>query len=423
MLVGLLSADGVLTCHGDRVDVVMHDGFHAEAFGKHFSVFTDDGLGLRFHTGHGKGRADAHTLAERLGANLVLDGQTVAAGGAGGSGVDLIGRLGIQLQNAGQLLIARFQSGKDGLGIGLQECQGKAACHAHVGRTAAGDSGGADPVSDTVQFTGIAVLGGKLGNGSLQQQLHADCGNQLLFFQLLTDGSNGLLIGKQGIQQEGWVQEQLRKILKQGLRQNHSPVGDGTQRIALDIGEHDLEDHILQQFLVREAFRIAVLGSVLIQQLCLLFLTEVVQQRILCPVLLQKGLDQDGSAGFHIRKEFQQLRENLVHAAAVCRFQDVGADNEVVRRDGPGAHIGLVLILHIVDSRGNAHAIGAVAGGGVRVDNRVGVLEGGDPHIPRGRNGHAVGDAGKGLVGMDIRRDGSRHLDTALGGHHAGYLT
>ena len=45
------------------------------------------------------------------------------------------------------------------------------------------------------------------------------------------------------------------------------------------------------------------------------------------------------------------------------------------------------------------------------------------PHIPRGRNGHAVGDAGKGLVGMDIRRDGSRHLDTALGGHHAGYLT
>ena len=429
----LLSADGVLTRYGDRVNVVMDNGLYAERsaafFGSNGSVLANDCFRLCVHLGHGEGRAHADTLTADLTADLIFDGQTVVRGGGGSGGVDLVGGLGIHFQNAGQLhlvllLVRRLQSGEDCLGIRFENRQGKAACHAHVRGACAGHSGGADAVSDFFQLTGIAVLGGKLGNGGFQKQIQTDCCHHLLFFQFLTEPGGGGLILQQSFDQEAGVQEQLRQILDQAVCQRQRPGGDRAQRIALQIGEYDIQEHLLHFFILGELFILTVLFNVLVQKLIPLFIFhgEVVQQGVLAHLIAQ-GIQKKVSAGVGIRKVAQKLRHDFVHTAAVCRFQDVGPDNEIVRLDGIRTHIGLVLIFHIVDCRCRANTDGAVAGGGVRVDDGVGVLQAGDTHIACCFNAQAVGDAGKSLVGMNIRRDGSRHLDAALGGHHTGHLT
>ena len=423
----LLSADGVLTCYGDRVNIVMNNGLHAEDLGIDNSVLTNACFRLRVHIGHGKGGAHADTLAGNR-ADLVFDGQTVVRSGGGSGGVDLVGGLGIQLQNTAKLhrvlLAGLFQSGEDGLRVRIENRQGKAACYAHIGRARAGDGGGADAVAHILQLTGIAVLGGKLGNGSFQKQIQTDRSHHLLCFQFLTDSGNGVRIFQQSFNQEVRVTEQLRQIGKQTLCQSHCSGDDGAQRLALHIGEHDLEDHILHLLIIAKRSCRTVLIIILSQKLLVRpFLTFEVAQQGFLTRLFQNGTLKNISAGIGIRKVMQKLIDDFVHAAAVCRLQDIGADNEIVRLDGLCAHIGLVLILHIVDCRCRAHTDGAVAGGGVRVDDGVGILKRSHAHIACGLNGYTVRDAGEGLVGMNIHRDGGGDLHAALGGHHAGALT
>ena len=424
----LLSADGILTCYGDRINIVMDNGLHAEGLGGDDSVLANTGLCLGVHVSHGEGRAHAYaSAASHLLAGLVLDGQAVVGSGGGSDGIDLVGGLGVQLQNTVQLhivlLAAHFQIGEDGLCVRVEDGQGKAARHAHVGAARAGDGGGADAVAHIFQLTGVAVLGGKLGNGGFQQEVQADRGHHLLRRQFLTDFVGGCRVVHQGGQQEFGIEEQVCQIGKQAVCQSHRSGGDGAQRIALDIGEHDLEDHILRLLIIGKFSCLTVLIIVLGQKLLVrpVLTVEVSQQGILTR-LIQKGILENNSAGIGIRKVVQKLIDDFVHAAAVCRFQDVRADNEIVRLDGLRAHIGLVLILHIVDCRCHAHADGAVAGGGVREDHGVGIFQSCDAHIACGRNGRTVRDAGKGLVGMHIRRDGSRYLYAALGGLHTGHL-
>ena len=433
---GLLSADGVLSCYGDRVDVVMDNGLCAERFGIDRSVLADNRLCLCVHIGHGKGRAYAYTLTDGHTADLVLDRQAVVGGGGGSGGIDLVGRLGIQLQNAGKLHLVLcaggFQIGEDGLRVCVEHRQGKAACHAHVGGACAGDSGGADAIAHIFNLAGIAVLGGKLGNGSLQKQVQTDAGHHLLRFQLLTDGGDGVLVVQHSADKEVGVKKQVCHILKQTVCQSNCPGGDGAQRVALQVGEHDLKDHILNdavlpalkllQLRIGKLLFFAEIFDVFIKELLPLFFGEVVQQGVFVLLGIKKGVNKDLSAGFGIRKVAQKLGNDLVHAAAVFRFQDVRADNEIVGLDGLCAYIGLVLVFHIVDCRCRAHTHRAVAGGGVRVDHGVGILKAGDAHVACTLDGHAVRDAGKGLVGMDICRDGGCHLHAALHGLHAGEL-
>ena len=433
---GLLSADGVLTGHGDGVDVVMDNGLHAEGSSVDRSVFADYGLGLCINIGHGEGGAHAYPLTDERASHLDLDRQAVVGGGGGSGGVDLVGRLGIQLQNTGQLHLILcagcFQTGEDGLGVGVEHCQGEAAGHTHVGSACAGDGGGADAVAHIFNLAGIAVLGGKLGNGSLQKQVQTYGGHHLLLLQFLTERREGVLILQQGADKEAGVKEQVCQILKQRVCQSHSPGGDSAQRIALQIGEHDLKDHLLHDtvLLVLKFFQLrfgellffAELFDVLLKELLLLFFGEVVQQGVFVLLGIQKSLDKNISAGFGIRKVAQKLGNDLVHAAAVCRFQHVRADNEIVRLDGLCAHIGFVLVLHIVDCRCGAHAHSAVAGGGIREDHGVGIFKAGDAHVAFGLDDHPVRDAGKGLVGMDICRDGGCYLYAALQRLHTGEL-
>ena len=433
---GLLSADGVLTGHGDSVDVVMDNGLHAEGGGVHRSVFAHQGLGLCVYIGHGEGGAHAYPLTAERTSHLDLDRQAVVGGRGGSGGVDLVGRLGIQLQNTGQLQLILcagcFQTGENGLGVGVEHCQGEAAGHAHVGSACAGDSGGADAVAHIFNLAGIAVLGGKLGNGSLQKQVQTYGGHHLLLLQLLTEGSEGVLILQQGADKEAGVKEQVCQILEQCVCQRHSPGGDSAQRIAFQIGEHDFKNQILydtvlivlklSKLLFGELLFLAEIFDVFLKELLLLFFGEVVQQGVFVLLGIQKGLDKNISAGFGIREVAQKLGNDLVHAAAVCRFQHVCADNEILRLDGLCAHIGFVLVFHIVDCRCGAHADGAVAGGGVREDHGVGILEAGNAHVTFCLDGHPVRNAGKGLVGMDICRDGGCHLHAALQGLHTGEL-
>ena len=303
---GLLSADGILTGYGNRINIIVNNGFHAEGAGGDGSVLPYPRLCRGIHIGHGEGCTHAYTLAQHLAANLVLDGKAVVGGGGGSGGVDLVGRLRIHFQNTGQLHLVlgagSFQSGEDGLGIRIEDRQGKAARHAHVGGTCAGDSGSADAVTNIFQFTGIAVFGGKLGNGGFQKQIHTDCGHHLLFFQFLTDPGNGGLILQQGFYQEAWVKEQVCKILEQTFCQRHCPCGDGTQRIALQIGEHDLEDHILHLLCIGKLFIVTVLFDVLIQELLLLFIGKVVQQGVFILLAIQKRFLENVSAGIGARK-------------------------------------------------------------------------------------------------------------------------
>ena len=284
----------------------MDDGLYAECSGRNRSVHANACLCLCVHIGHGKRRTHAYTLTAELTADLVFDGQTVVSSGGGSGGVDLVGRLRIHFQNTGQLHLVlgagSFQSGEDGLGIRIEDRQGKAARHAHVGGTCAGDSGSADAVANIFQLTGIAVLGGKLGNSGFQKQIHTDCGHHLLFFQFLTDPGNGGLILQQGFYQEAWVKEQVCQILEQTFCQRHCPCGDGTQRIALQIGEHDLEDHILHLLCIGKLFIVTVLFDVLIQELLLLFIGKVVQQGVFILLAIQKRFLENVSAGIGARK-------------------------------------------------------------------------------------------------------------------------
>ena len=431
----LLSANGVLTCYGDRINVVVNNGLYAECSGIDRSVHANACLCLCVHIGHGERRTHAYPLTGQL-AHLVFDGQTVVCRRGGSGGVDLIGGLGIQLQNTGQLHLVlgagRFQAGEDGLRVRVEDRHGKAAGHAHVRSACAGDSGGTDAIPNIFQLAGIAVLGGKLGNGGLHKQIHADCDQHLLFVQLLTNSRDGGLIVQQGVYKEAGVKEQVCQILEQAVCQSHCRGGDCAQRIALQIGEHDLEDHVLYdavlfvlkllQFRLGKRLIAAELFDVLIEDLLLLFLGEVVPQGVFILLLIEKRINKNVSAAFGARKIVEKLRNDLVHAAAVCRFQDVRADDEIVSLDGLRANICLVLILHIVDCRCRAHTDGAAAGGGVREDDGVGVLKGCDAHIACCLNAHTVCDAGKSLVGMNIRRDGGCHLHAALGGLHTGAL-
>ena len=432
----LLSADGILTGNGNRVNVVVNNGLGAERAGGNDSVLTNARLCRCVHIGHSKGRAHAYTLTADLTADLVFDGQAVVRRGGGCGGVDFVGGLGIQLQNTGQLHlvlgIGSFQSGEDGSCVRVEDRQGKASSHAHVGGACAGDGGGADSISNIFQLAGIAVFGGKLGNGGFQKQIQADRGHHLLFFQFLTDSGNGGLILQQSLYKEAGVKEQVGQILQQAVCQSHCPGGDGAQRIALQIGEHDLEDHILHdavllvlkllQLRVGKLFLFAESVDILLKELVPLLFGEVVQQGVFALLLIEKSLNKNVSAGVGIREVAQKLRDDLVHAAAVFRFQDVRADNEIVSLDGLRAHIGSVLILHVVDGRCRAHTDGAVAGGGVGEDDSVGILKGGDTDIACGLNGQAVRDNGARFVGMNICRDGCRHLHAALGGLHTGAL-
>ena len=430
----LLSADWVLTCHGNRINVVVHNGLYTERSGIDGSVLANAGLCLCVYIGHGEGRTHADTLAGNA-AQLIFDGQTIVSSGGGSGGVNLIGRLSIQLQNTGQihhvLLVGSFQTGEDGLCIRLENRQGKAACHAHIGGTCAGDGGSTDAVSNIFHFAGIAVLGGQLGDGGFQKQIQTDGSQHLLLLQFPTNLSHGCGILQQGFYKEGGVTEQLCHIGNQALCQSHCPGGDCAQRIALQIGEHNLEDHIVQDvpliafqllpLLLGDGILFAELFDVFLEKLILLFLSKAVPQGF-ASLLIQESIHKNLSAAVDTCQIVQELIENFVHAAAVCGFQHICTDNEVVSPDGLCAHIGLVLILHIVDCCCRAHADGTVTGGGIRQNNGIGVLKAGDTNIACGLNGHAVRDDGTGLVGMNIGRNGSCHLHAALGGDHAGAL-
>ena len=280
---GRLSSDGILTRYGHRVDIVMDNGLNAEGLGGDDSVLAHAGLCLGVHIGHGEGRAHAYASAAvgQLLAGLVLDGQAVVGSGGGSGGVDLIGGLGVQLQIAGKLhlvlLVPGLQIGEDGLGFRLEDGQGKAARHAHVGCARAGDGGGADAVAHIFQLTGVAVLGGKLGHGSFQQEVQTDRGNHLLLRQFLTDFVGGCRVVQQGSQQEFGVEEQVCQIGKQAVCQSHRSGGDGAQRIALDIGDHDLEEHVLHFLVIGKVSSLTVLFIVLVQELLVrpVFIVEV----------------------------------------------------------------------------------------------------------------------------------------------------
>ena len=80
---GHLSADGVLTCNGNSVNVVVDYCFHAESIGSDVSVLADTCLSICIKVCHGEGCTNAHALALVLVAGLVLDGQAVVCSGGG----------------------------------------------------------------------------------------------------------------------------------------------------------------------------------------------------------------------------------------------------------------------------------------------------------------------------------------------------